>query len=254
MASEVNNEEKNAVVVQQQPRTKASQPVLRREIELFTMQSQRVADRYMDRVAYSLFSLELILQIIAEREQVNEVEALITTRIGDLQEAASSEISRLQVLMKKCELTDEDAPEYTRPQVRQIFITSPLVMHFSKLLKHLDYIVVFLDTLWMNGQIDNQHHINATREWQSRLQKLGQYIVSIEGQARRNAYKAGKKEQVEKVAPQRKFKESDSDDDGADDSQVEKEQPPTSTTKHAEAKTAKVTAPPEEAATTAASA
>ncbi|MGP9552057.1 MULTISPECIES: hypothetical protein [Halomonas] len=226
------------VIVMQQPNARASQPVLRRELELFTMQSQQIADRFMDRVAYSLFSLELILQIIGEREDVDEVEALISTKMGDLQDAATGEIERLKMLMKKCGLGSDDAPEYTRPQVRQIFITAPLVMHFTKLLKQLDFIVAYLDTLWMNGEIDNRHHVNAAREWQSRVHKLAQYIINIEGNARRKAYRAGKAEQVDKVAPKQEFDEADTDteaeenSEGVSDSKVA---PPPSTAKKSKA-------------------
>lgn len=195
-------EKTNALVINP-PRSKISQPVLHRAILLHTMQAQRVADRSLDRVSYGLFSIELILQIIGQREDIDEVEESISTRVGTIHTDMTDELSRLEEVQKAHGLEPDDCPVYTSEATREVYITSPLTMQFMELIGLLDKIVIHLDMLWLNGKATNRAHVNSTFEWQQRLNKLATFIISLETRSRKRAQEVGKSEQVKSVAPEK---------------------------------------------------
>lgn len=183
------------------PRSPYSRPVQFREVELFSMQAQRVAERALDRVAYSLFSLEVILQIIGQREMVDEVEKMISDEIASADEELLKERERLKQLQHAAGITPENTPHYTNPANLTLEITSPLIMNFVKLLKKLDVVMVHIDTLWMNGELSNQQRVNANHKWHQRLQRLSSRIITFETRARKQANRLGKEEEVAAEAP-----------------------------------------------------
>lgn len=183
------------------PRSPYSRPVQFREVELFSMQAQRLAERALDKVAYSLFSLEVILQIIGQREMVDEVEKMISDEIASADEELLSERERLKKLQHAAGITSENTPHYTNPANLTLEITSPLIMNFVKLLKKLDVVMVHIDTLWMNGELSNQQRVNANHKWHQRLQRLSSRIITFETRARKQANRLGKEQEVAKEAP-----------------------------------------------------
>ena len=195
-------------VLMKSPKSEYSRPVLRRGMDLYTMQSQRIAKRSLERVAYSLFSLEVILQIIAEREDVDEVEGFIAESVTATEENLEKELLRLRTLMKENGIGEDQTPEYTNPVRLELEITSPMVMSFATLLIQLDHLMIHIDTLWYAGVLDNRQRVNANHQWQQHLNKLASRIIALENRARARAHRVGKDAEVEKQVP-RKSKSED---------------------------------------------
>jgi hypothetical protein len=71
-------QEATAEAVEQAPqpkeRTHYSNPVFKQTLSLNTLQAQRVMTRTFGRVSRSLFSIDVILRIIGEQEEMDQVE------------------------------------------------------------------------------------------------------------------------------------------------------------------------------------
>lgn len=200
--------QKRKKIMMQSPRSIYSQPVMHRDVELFSMQAQKIAEQSLNKVAYSLFSIEVILQIIGERDKVNEVENLISDDIATADEELLKELERLKVLKEKAGITDDKTPHYSHPATVTLAITSPLILHFAGLLKKLDVVMIHIDTLWLQGQMHNQQRVDANFVWQKRIQRLSSRIITIETRARKQAYRMGKKTEVDSEAPKQEDKEA----------------------------------------------
>lgn len=196
-----NNEQR---VIAMTPATSdLSRPVLHRDIELFSLEAQRVAERVLDRVGYALFSIEVILQLMADREQIVEIESIISGEIAQTDENLLRECERLNVLMKEGGITENDIPTYTRPRKVRMEISSPLIVNYGQLLIRLDELTGLVDALWLNGVFNNQQRQQANQQWQRHLNKLSGRIIDIEGRTRRHAKSQGRASDVDAKAPAR---------------------------------------------------
>ncbi|WP_444679553.1 hypothetical protein [Halomonas sp. E19] len=82
-----------------------------------------MVERSLTRVSYSLFSLDVILQIIGVREQVDEVSQIVQGHIAKADEQLEEKIQQMDVLFTQHEI--QDVPSYTNPISLDVEITSP---------------------------------------------------------------------------------------------------------------------------------
>ncbi len=75
-------------------------------------------------------------------------------------------------------------------------IASPQIAQFVELIRLLDQLMIVMDTLWLCQIISNKHCIAARLEWQQRLQRLANKIVTMERHAHQAAYEQGHGEEV----------------------------------------------------------
>jgi hypothetical protein len=61
-------------IPQPKERARHSNPVFKQTLTINTLQAQRVIDRVFWRVSRSLFSIDVILRIIGEQEEMDQVE------------------------------------------------------------------------------------------------------------------------------------------------------------------------------------
>lgn len=177
-----------------------SRPVFLQVIGLNSLQSQRIMERSFSRVSNSLFSLDVILRIIGEQDEVDEVESMIVNEIAkvaqDLDEAMS-------VMGKLMEDNGIDAvPAYSAPMKYEIEITSPQVAQFARLLQALDELMGRVDTLWLNSVFNSKQRSDANYQWQQRLFRLSGRIINWEKRARISANSKGKEQEVSEAAPE----------------------------------------------------
>ncbi|WP_075881910.1 hypothetical protein [Vreelandella massiliensis] len=186
-----------------------SRPVLHRNIELYSLEAQRVAERVLDRVGYSLFSIEVILQLIAEPDEIEEVEDIIKQDLEKSGNALSGECERLHKMMADAGITKADIPTYTRPAKVEMEISSPLVVNYGQLLIQLDELIGFVDALWINSILSNKQKRQAKYQWHRHLNKVSGRIIDIEGRTRRHAKAKGRNDDVNKSAPARHQSQDD---------------------------------------------
>lgn len=182
-----------------------SKPSFTRSMTLNSLQSQRVYKRSFERVSYSLFSIDVILQIITDRNGDRQAISVMESAIRGLFEKFSTdlaeEIVRCKKLLSDHGIAESDHVTYTDPQIIDVQLTSPQVIEFARLMVQLDELMALVDTLWLNTIFDNRQRADANYIWQQRLIKLASRIIGNEGRARRAAYRAGHKDEVDELAP-----------------------------------------------------
>lgn len=186
-----------------------TRPRFNRILRVQSLQAQRVIDRSLDRVSHSLFSLDVILQIIGERDQVDEVETIITDHMEAAEEQLDNTLAQLQVLMKDNNIQQQ--PDYSHPREQEVEISSPQIGSFVRLVEKLDTLIMRLDTLWLCGVVKSKDRTRNAQQWQQHLNKLASRIIGVEKRARNAAHRAGMSDEVDAAAP-----ESTHDDDYSD--------------------------------------
>lgn len=182
-----------------------SKPSFTRQITLNSLQSQRVYNRSFVRVSRSLFSIDVILQIITDRngdrQAIDAMETAIRELFTKFSTDLADEIGRCKKLLADNGISEGDMATYTDPREIQVQLTSPQVIEFARLMVQLDELMSLVDTLWLNTIFDNRQRADANFVWQQRLIKLASRIIGNEGRARRAAYRAGHQEEVDEFAP-----------------------------------------------------
>lgn len=194
-----------AVTETQNNRTPYSRPIFKQLLKVNSLQAQRVIERSFDRVSNALFSIEVILRIIGEQEEIDQVESLILGHISKVSEDLDKATSQLNKLMQDNGI--DMMPGYTNPNEYTIEINSPQVAQFAHLIRKLDTLMGIIDTLWLNTVLTSKQRTDATYQWQQRLIKLAGRIIGIEKRARISAHSKGKEGEVAQAAP-----ESETDD------------------------------------------
>ena len=181
-------------------RQPCSRPVFRQNLNVNSLQAQRVMERSFDRVSNALFSLDVILRIIGDQKEIDQVEEIIHGHIDKVSEDMTKAMDQLQKVMTDNGI--EAVPGYSAPVNYPIEITSPQVAQFAHLIRNLDKLMSLVDTLWLNSILSSQQRSDATYEWQQRLIKLAGRIIGMEKRARISAHTKGKDKEVAEAAPE----------------------------------------------------
>ncbi len=200
-AAEVKKQQQNRKApTPRRVRPQLSRPAFRRTLKLNSLQAQKVINRSFNRVSNSLYSIDVILQIIGERDQVDQAEADISALFEKISDDLLIDIAQARELIATNGI--DEMPEYTDPKEYPIEITSPQIAEFARLLSQLDELMLLVDTLWLNAAFTNRQRKNANYDWQQRLVKLAGRIIGLEKRARIAAYNKGKKDEVDLIAPE----------------------------------------------------
>ena len=177
-----------------------SRPVFRQKLVVNSLQAQRVMERSFDRVSSALFSLDVILRIIGDQEEIDQVEEIIQNHISATSEEMDNAMNQLRKIMADNGI--DAVPGYSAPAEYTIEIPSPQVAQIARLIRSLDELMSLVDTLWLNSILSSQQRSDATFQWQQRLIKLAGKIIGIEKRARISAHSKGKEKEVEEAAPE----------------------------------------------------
>jgi hypothetical protein len=175
-------------------RPEISRPVFERTIKVNSEQAIRVIRKSYDRLIKSLYAIDVILRIIGEEQAIDELEALVSNMISECAQQLQAEKSRLDSLCAENGITEK--PIYTHPADFKAQIASPQIAQFLELIKLLDQLMMVMDTLWLCQILSSKQCAEARYQWQQRLQKLANRIVTIERLAHRAAYDQGRGEEV----------------------------------------------------------
>ncbi|WP_286789099.1 MULTISPECIES: hypothetical protein [unclassified Pseudomonas] len=178
-----------------------SRPVMRKTFPLASDQAQKVCERTFSRTAYSMFSIEVILQIIGEEKSVDKARESIGKLIRNTEDQIDKQIAQITEVNKEHDLDENSA--YSNPATYNVDITSPLAMQYAKVLLKFDHMVKMIDDLWMNGYLESRQRSKALHDWRNSISRLSSRIISIEKQARIAAHRRGKQEEVDQTAPTR---------------------------------------------------
>ncbi|MCD2450536.1 hypothetical protein GO003_009055 [Methylicorpusculum oleiharenae] len=176
------------------PRRAISRPIFQRTFAVNSEQAIRVIRNSYHRLMVSLYAIDVILRIIGREETVDEIESLVSQMIVECAEQLQQEKSRLEKLKADNGITE--TPTYTHPREFVAKIASPQIAQFVELIRLLDQLMIVMDTLWLCQVISNKHCIEARLQWQQRLQRLANKIVTMEKHAHQAAYEQGHGEAV----------------------------------------------------------
>lgn len=171
-----------------------SRPIFQRTFAVNSEQAIRVIRNSYHRLMVSLYAIDVILRIIGREETVDEIESLVSQMIVECAEQLQQEKSRLEKLKADNGITE--TPTYTHPREFVAKIASPQIAQFVELIRLLDQLMIVMDTLWLCQVISNKHCIEARLQWQQRLQRLANKIVTMEKHAHQAAYEQGHGEEV----------------------------------------------------------
>jgi len=171
-----------------------SRPIFERTFSINSEQAIRVIRDSYHRLMVSLYAIDVILRIIGREETVDEIESIVSQMITECAEQLQQEKSRLEKL--KADNGINETPTYTHPREFVAKIASPQIAQFVELIRLLDQLMIVMDTLWLCQVISNKHCIAARLEWQQRLQRLANKIVTMERHAHQAAYEQGHGEEV----------------------------------------------------------
>lgn len=176
-----------------------SRPVFKQTLVLNSLQAQRVMERSYERVSSALFSIDVILRIIGEQDDIDQVEAVILELIAKFSQDLETTEAQLKKLMEDNGI--DGMPGYSHPVDYAIEISSPQVAQFVHLIRKLDHLMSLVDTLWLNAILNNKQRTDANYQWQQRLFRLAGRIIGLEKRARISAHAKGKGNEVALVAP-----------------------------------------------------
>ncbi|MDJ4670019.1 hypothetical protein LEB11_22335, partial [Salmonella enterica] len=77
-----------------------SRPVFKQALKVNSLQAQRVMERSFERVSNSLFSIDVILRIIGEQDEIDQVETVILEHIAKVSEDLDKATAQLNKLME----------------------------------------------------------------------------------------------------------------------------------------------------------
>lgn len=177
-----------------------SRPVFTQVLKLNSLQAQRVMERSFGRVSNSLFSIDVILRIIGEQDEIDQVETVILEHLSRLSEDLDKATAQFNKLIEDNGI--DMMPGYTHPHEYTIEINSPQVAQFAHQIRKLDNLMGIVDTLWLNTILTSKQRTDATYQWQQRLIKQAGRIIGIEKRARISAHNKGKEGEVAEAAPE----------------------------------------------------
>lgn len=172
-----------------------SRPVFDETITVHSDHAQRLIDRGLFRVSSALYAIDVILRIIGDDDEMDQVEEIVNTAIGDCAEAMSRELEQMTLLRTQRGVTR--VPRYEAPRTLTVHVHSPQMAQYTALIQSLDRLTIAIDTLWLNGALTSKQRVNGCYAWRVRLLRIGRDIVDLERRARVSADRQGKADEVQ---------------------------------------------------------
>jgi hypothetical protein len=201
----------------QAARSTFSRPVFDQTITIHSSHAQRLLDRGFLLVVRALYGIDVVLRILGDDEEMDQVEAIVASRIGALAAELRAEHARLAQLREGNGITA--TPRYTNPRRLTVHISSPQLAQYTALIGELDRLMIAMDTLWLTGVLSNKQRAEGAYQWRTRVLRTGREIIELERRARASAEQRGKGEELAGMeAPfvAREVSSEDSDDEAPD--------------------------------------
>jgi len=177
--------------------TPYSRPVFNQTLHINNLYTQGIFERNFWRVARALFSIDVILPIIGQEEQVEQVEVIIQQDMQQMMEAVEAQTVGLTKIMDDNGI--DEIPDYTHPQQYKVAITCPQVARFAQLMTRMDALLVKVDTVWLNGLMSSKERTAVNLEQRNKLNGLVGRLIQIESRAREAARAQGKVPELENI-------------------------------------------------------
>lgn len=168
--------------------------VVELEVTLQSQQAQYVQERALFRVMRSLYTISVILRHIAKPKEVDDVLAVVFSRIDEVKKAIEADHARLTKLLE-----DSGAAfklSFTRPTPVTVQISSPHARRYLELIQLLDKHMNLVEGLWLCELLSDTQRHEAQEGSTGQVLALAGQINEIETRARDAARRQGKEEDV----------------------------------------------------------
>ncbi len=209
----------------QAARSTFSRPVFDQTITIHSNHAQRLLDRGFLLVVRALYGIDVVLRIIGDDEEMDQVEEIVGSLIGELAAELRAEHARLAQLREANGISA--TPRYTNPKRITVHISSPQLAQYTALIEELDRLMTVMDALWLTGVLTNKQRADGAYQWRTRVLRTGREIIDIERRARKSAEKRGKGEELSEVEDSVVAQEVSSEDSEGEDPESGTEKLPT---------------------------
>ncbi|WP_200247985.1 hypothetical protein [Lamprobacter modestohalophilus] len=176
-----------------------SKPVLEQTLTIHSQNAQYVLQRghsFM-LVVKALYSISVVLRILAEETEMDQIEDLVSSRIAAVAERLNNEHARLKVL------ADAEGgvplPRYTNPREVTLQVSSPALAQYVRLILRLDQTLMLLDGLWFAGVINNKLRKNLTHDLRRLVYGLGRDLIDLERRGRASVERADQEDALKRA-------------------------------------------------------
>ena len=167
-----------------------SRPVFDQTITIHSNHAQRLLDRGFLLVVRALYGIDVVLRILGDDAEMDQVEGIVGSLIGELAAELRAEHGRLAQLREANGISA--TPRYTHPRKITVHISSPQLAQYTALIEELDRLMTVMDALWLTGVLTNKQRADGAYQWRIRVLRTGREIIEIERRARASAEKRGK--------------------------------------------------------------
>ncbi|MEA3642237.1 MAG: hypothetical protein VBE63_20185 [Lamprobacter sp.] len=176
-----------------------SKPILEQTLIIHSQNAQYVLQRghsFM-LVVSALYSISVVLRILAEEAEMDQIEDLVSSRIAAVAERLNDEHARLKVL------ADAEGgvplPRYTNPREVTLQVSSPALAQYVRLISRLDQTLMLLDGLWFAGVLNNKLRKNLTHDLRRLVYGLGRDLIDLERRGRASVERADQDEALKRA-------------------------------------------------------
>lgn len=169
-----------------------SRPVLGETLTLSSGHAQRIFRRTYPQVSRDLFFIEVSIDQYLPREQSDEIPQVVFGMIEKVKNDMGNDISQAQVLISENNISQ--LVNYTEVETVTAEINCGYIREYLSLIKTMDKLLQFLDTLWLHGIIDPLARKRRAYEWQRRMYNTANRIRGINERIRHERKKRNDEE------------------------------------------------------------
>jgi hypothetical protein len=155
----------------QAARSTFSRPVFDQTITIHSNHAQRLLDRGFLLVLRALYGIDVVRRIIGDDEEMDQVEEIVGSLIGELADELKAEHARLAQLRETKGIGT--TPRYTNPRRITVHISSPQLAQYTALIEELDRLMTVMDALWLTGVLTNKQRADGAYQWRTRALRTG---------------------------------------------------------------------------------
>ncbi|MFZ7320590.1 hypothetical protein ACLS0R_03905 [Comamonas jiangduensis] len=185
-----------------------SRPNYSMQIRLQSLQTQKVLRERFNRLAYALFSIEVILRITGKEDMIDELQEQVERTFAGAATNIENHLTRFTRMMKEAQ--ESNVMDYSNPITASLTITSPSLATYAHLLERVDVVIAMVDTLWLRKHLAGKERISITNEMQRTMLRLAGRIIGLEVIARKHAREMGKADELQSRAPEATSDQQDS--------------------------------------------
>lgn len=198
------NKKPSAIVPNQTPkRRRQSQPVLKRQLKLQSASAQNLYQRVHERVAKAFFHIDTIMPNLYSEQMavINALDKEITLKIDKTFSELQQAIEQSKVLAENLgiEVEGKNRATYTDTMNIVVDIDSPKFGHYLNLIERFDLLVLYIDTLWLNGELSAAARLGQVKNWQGRIARVGNQSVNYQRRVQDSVLRHNDENAIEKI-------------------------------------------------------